>query len=1404
MRMSRAFLIFSYGLFTITAQSLLFREFITTFEGNDISVGIFFGTWFLWVALGAALVYRAKTFAEKLLKNIEFLLLAFLPAFILEWILIVQARELAGVESYALLSIRAILLLSIVINAPVSIITGLFFPIACRWIRPVRNPITTDYTDFTDDNPDQKHVVSNGVKQEASFAVSRVYIIEAAGSFLGGTGATILLGLGVSSARIFFILAFILSLSIVWVRLIKARRWAWIFVPVFILVSLVAGADNYLSQQIRIIKWNKLLPQGRLKGSFQTAQAEYLYGDYQGQWVAIRQSSTCEVLPDKESAGRIAAIGLCQNPDAKSILVIGTGLGLCRQLLRLPQIETVTWAHCDNGYVQKINTFIPEKFRINDKRFQAETSDIRSLLNEKKKYPVLSRGLSHPLWEVEGYDIAIINLPDATSSVLNRYYTLEFYSQIKEVLRPNGVLAVRVAGGENVMGTELINLGASTKLTLQNVFSHLVLIPGEDTWFIASDSESLTGRPGILRDRFEAIEGGVDVFPPQALLSVYLPDKADAALKKYAGADLPESLLINRDAKPLTHLYSLLLTAKQSGASVTRLVKYLALTGPVVFVVPILVFVILRIIYVSSCVPSAALRTGVRRASPRLRSGQAYENLNTIRNTQYAIRNMSFDSSFLIFSAGLVGIGVVIVLMYIYQTHFGSLYLYIGIISSLFMVGLTAGAILSSYFVGTLKRTSYLVSLVFAVVIAHALILAAIAFWPDQSAAGGTHLTFAIVFVSCGVFAGCYFPLVAKLLSSSAFETGQIGSKLETADHIGASVGGLFTGLVLVPVLGTKVTFFVFMLLLLTNVPLFALRMYKPKGLDSASSPRAGFVIADVKFQMRRLGYILFGVGLSVIICSNLLSYVSARLSPSLPLHSAQALAGDLHLEHSTGSLSGKSAVLNDPTGRTQNINYFTVSNAHNELTGYIFSSEELAPEVRGFGGKINLAIYVDPNGTLIDFHIIRSSETPAYLEMLRGWCELLNGRHLFETQPFANVDAVTGATISSKAILSALESSGHRFAAQILDQSRKPASAQRTHLANYLPDTNGIYLITVSVLALIVTYRGGFWSRLTVLVLTLVIGGFVLNAQYSSEQIATILSLHVPAIRLSGAFLSVVGIPLLVILFGNIYCGYICPFGAAQELLSYIVPQRFKHPITVDNMRKARFIKYVVLFVLIIAFFVSRNRTTLAADPLISFFNLRFWSAIGGLMLVVVMLALIGSVFYTRFWCRYLCPAGAFLSLLNNIVVLRRFLPAKRFAKCEFGLTARDHLDCIYCDRCRYKRQKPVLSEVEGTEDRKQKTEDRRQNAVMQYARRKTQYEIAPFKLLSRYFVVVVLIIGILISAVSISRFLQVTPSSLSQPAASISSGGQPRDVDLQRVRRLIEQKRLSDREAEFYKKME
>ncbi|HUW19967.1 MAG TPA: 4Fe-4S binding protein [Sedimentisphaerales bacterium] len=1318
MKFARGLLIFSYGLFTIAAQTLLFREFITTFEGNDISVGIFFGSWFLWVGLGAMLVYRTTAFAEKLLRNIELLFLAYLPAFILQLVLILQARELAGVESYARLPISTILVLSLVLNAPVSIITGILFTVACRW-----------------------------VVQEGGLAVSRVYVLEAAGSFMGGLGAAVLLGFGVTLARIFFILCFVVVLSGFCVQLAggfnrAAGRRVFYALMTFALFCPAIGADKVLMhyagfaqwpgadealmRRLRIVKWARLLPQDALQGSFQTAQAEYLYGVYQGQWVAVREGSACEALPDHESAGRIAAIGLCQNPRAARILVIGSGLGLCYEFLRLPQIENVTWAHCDSEYVQEVEKFIPAELRIKDPRFHKLAGDVRTLLDEEKQH----------------YDLVILDLPEATSSVLNRYYTLEFYRQVQESLRPGGVFGVRVAGGENIMGTELINLGASTKLTLEKAFSHLVLTPGEDTWFIASDSKDLTGDPGTLRDRYAGIESGAEVFPPDALLSVYLPDRADKAFKSYATADLPEGLLVNLDSRPLTHLYSLLLAAKQSGAPVARFIKHLALAGPPAFLVPIFLVIILRLFYVLKA------------------RGQG--------------RPSSFDSTFLVFSAGWIGIGVVIVLMYLYQTRFGSLYLHIGVISSLFMVGLTAGALLTSGLLARQSKTRPQI-LLFVVILLHTLILAAAAFWPVEQ---WSHLTFGAAFVLCGLCTGCYFPLAARQLADSAFETGHAGSRLETADHLGASIGGVLTSLAIVPVLGTKLTLFVFVLLILANMPPAALRILKLK---------ESFFPAPAGFNYRGLGYTLFGIGLSVVLCSNLLAAAGARLSPSLPQYAAQSLAGDAQIEPGSATVNGKTAKYFKVYDSQQtDPNAYPSQSQTRKLTGYVFSTDDLAPQVRGFGGRINLGVYIDTAGELINFHIIRSNETPAYLDLLASWQDGLKGRQLFRPQPFADVHAVTGATISSEAIVSALEKSACTFGTHVLGQTLEPGTLEQVSRARHIPDTVGMYLISALILTLIVTYRGGFWSRLAVLLYNLVACGLILNAQYSTEQIATVLSFHTPAIMLSGAFLLAIGVPLLVLMFGNIYCGYICPFGAAQELLGLVIPRRFRRPPSREKMQKARFVKYVVLLLLIIVFFFSRSRTTLAADPLISVFSLRFSNyALQSAVPWIVGIALLGSIFYTRFWCRYLCPVGAFLSLFNNVVLFKRILPVKKYGRCEFGLTAKDQMDCIYCDKCRYE-AKPMGKPATRTAGKQEPLSD------------------SSDRPLSRCLVAAAVAAAIFVSAASVDKFLQGLPAGLDYSAAFVASGGQPRDVDLQRIRTMVRQNKLADREADFYKKLE
>jgi hypothetical protein len=223
--------------------------------------------------------------------------------------------------------------------------------------------------------------------------------------------------------------------------------------------------------------------------------------------------------------------------------------------------------------------------------------------------------------------------------------------------------------------------------------------------------------------------------------------------------------------------------------------------------------------------------------------------------------------------------------------------------------------------------------------------------------------------------------------------------------------------------------------------------------------------------------------------------------------------------------------------------------------------------------------------------------------------------------------------------------------------------------------------------LAIAAIYHGRLWSRILLLAYTAGVGGFWLNRQFSTNQVIRLLNADGLLAGSLSSLLLLLGIPLLIGLCGNIYCGYLCPFGALQELLALIVPRRFKAKLSLQTIAAGRFIKYAVLAVLVAAFFVVGSKHFLEIDPLTAFFSRDLWSAPFSLSigLIVALVALIGTLFVTRLWCRYLCPTGAFLSLFNLGGWLGKTLPSKKFGRCEFGLSGRDHLDCIHCDRCRY-----------------------------------------------------------------------------------------------------------------------
>jgi Na+-translocating ferredoxin:NAD+ oxidoreductase RnfG subunit len=364
-----------------------------------------------------------------------------------------------------------------------------------------------------------------------------------------------------------------------------------------------------------------------------------------------------------------------------------------------------------------------------------------------------------------------------------------------------------------------------------------------------------------------------------------------------------------------------------------------------------------------------------------------------------------------------------------------------------------------------------------------------------------------------------------------------------------------------------------------------------------------------------------------------------------------------------------------------KNIEYFEVQSLFGKTNGFIFSSKDFAPEIIGYNDAITILIYTDKNGIHKDFRIEKEYETPEYLAQVMKSKNIFLNQNLFTASPEENLEMVTGATISSNAISKTIRKSGNIFASEILGINKPTLSAvnQKTKTASPLPL---ILFYTILVTAIAIRYRPSASLRYTFLALTLLLLGVLYNIQFSSDNFVTLLKFSIPEFSTTAFALAVI-IPLLILIFGNFYCGYLCPVGALQELLNLLTPKKIvKLTPSYTLMKILSTFKYIILFILIIEGVVLNHTQLFYADMVRGVFS----GVFKNYFFLVILPAIGFSFFFKRYWCRIFCPTGAFLSILNSAKFARKILPKTKPGKCDIGIKNHKELDCINCDYCRLK----------------------------------------------------------------------------------------------------------------------
>ena len=159
-------------------------------------------------------------------------------------------------------------------------------------------------------------------------------------------------------------------------------------------------------------------------------------------------------------------------------------------------------------------------------------------------------------------------------------------------------------------------------------------------------------------------------------------------------------------------------------------------------------------------------------------------------------------------------------------------------------------------------------------------------------------------------------------------------------------------------------------------------------------------------------------------------------------------------------------------------------------------------------------------------------------------------------------------------------------------------------------------------------------------------------------------------------------------ILFGRLYCGRVCAFGAMTQLLDKVVPARLRVEVPRRIEQRAAYIKYGLLAATVLYFLITKNISIYRYVEPFWMFSLQattgLWIGLGVLLLA--------TVFVRNLYCRFLCPVGAFLGLLSNLTVFR----IKRWTECntckicekacEWGAIRGPKIiasECVRCDDC-------------------------------------------------------------------------------------------------------------------------
>lgn len=422
------------GFSCFIVQIVMIREFMNLFMGNELIIGIILAMWMLFTALGAI--------SGRFAFNPQHMKFPLLTLLILNALFpIAGALFATWLKGYiyspgVMVSLQGVLLISIAGLAAFCIVSGMMFTMLASF--------------FSKNNRG---------------GISRIYMLEAVGSLAGGILFNFVLVYTLDSMRILFIILILNVLAAAYYAIsekLKAFAGGTLtlaglaFALIFLMdLDMTTARLRYKNQEVLL---NSDTPFGKLVVTEQGGQKTFYHN---GNPVASGEN-----IVEREENVHYA---MCLHPDPGKVLLLGGGIdGTAEEVLKYPTVR-LDYVDPDIWSLKAAQKYLDLNW---PEGVEVYHTDIRRFLDNTGRK----------------YDLIIINSEVPGTIGNNRFYTKQFFGSIKSRLHENGIASVRLPGGSNYLDEPVRRLYSSIYKTLEQEFLNIRIIPGNHTYFIASDA----------------------------------------------------------------------------------------------------------------------------------------------------------------------------------------------------------------------------------------------------------------------------------------------------------------------------------------------------------------------------------------------------------------------------------------------------------------------------------------------------------------------------------------------------------------------------------------------------------------------------------------------------------------------------------------------------------------------------------------------------------------------------------------------------------------------------------------------------------------------------------------------------------------------------------------------------